>query len=416
MSNKLTIGLFGFGVVGQGLHDIIRTKDLNLEIKKIAIKHPEKQRTLQADLFTTDASEILDDPEINTVIELINDADAAYEIVSTALRNGKNVVSANKKMIASHLGELVELQARHGVSLLYEGAVCGSIPIIRNLEEYYDNELLYSVRGIFNGSSNYILSKIFNENLDYRVALKQAQDLGFAETDPIMDVGGFDPKFKLVIASAHAYGILTDPADVLNIGIQNLSAHDIQYAREKNYKIKLVPTALEFGERKVVMYVIPKLIRPDDFLFNVENEYNGVIVQAAFADQQFFFGKGAGGHPTGSAVLSDIAALRYDYKYEYKKYHSNKGFAQSNEYSLNVYLRYRDESVITNLNITDISERFYAPDFSYLIGKVSLQSLLDNQELLNDRSVFIAEIGNYNTGSHAGKIVDEEVAVEADEF
>src|SRR5690606_12269378 len=125
-------------------------------------------------------------------VELINDADAAYEIVSRALKSGKNVVSANKKMIAQHLEELIALQKEYGTSLLYEGAVCGSIPIIRNLEEYYDNELLHSISGIFNGSSNYILSKGFIEHMDYDTALKQAQDLGFAETDPIMDVGGYD--------------------------------------------------------------------------------------------------------------------------------------------------------------------------------------------------------------------------------
>src|SRR5690606_37822888 len=132
-------------------------------------------------------SALLDDPEITTVLELIDDADAAFEIVSEALRKGKDVVSANKKMIANHLEELVQLQQETGASFLYEGAVCGSIPIIRNLEEYYDNELLYAVSGIFNGSSNYILSKVFNEGMDYSVALKQAQDLGFAETDPTMD-------------------------------------------------------------------------------------------------------------------------------------------------------------------------------------------------------------------------------------
>lgn len=392
MSNKLIIGLFGFGVVGQGLNDIIRTKDLNLEIKKIAIKHPEKKRSLPEELFTTDADVILNDPEINTVVELINDTEAAFRIVSTALRNGKNVVSASKKMIALHLEELLHLQEQYGTSLLYEGAVCGSIPIIRNLEEYYDNELLYSVRGIFNGSSNYILSKIFNSNLDYDTALKQAQDLGFAETDPISDVGGFDPKYKLVIAASHAYGIITNPDDVLNVGIQNLSAKDIQYAREKNYKIKLVPTALEFGERQVVLYVIPKLVKADDFLYNVENEYNGVIVQAAFADQQFFFGKGAGGHPTGSAVLSDIAALRYGYKYEYKKYRNNRGFALSNDYVLNVYLRYEDDSLIEKLKFSEITERFYAPDFKYVIGKVELNNLIDNKSLLDHDGVFIAEL------------------------
>lgn len=392
MSNKLTIGLFGFGVVGQGLNDIIRTKDLNLEIKKIAIKHPEKKRTLPPELFTTDAEKILNDPEINTVVELINDTEAAFEIVSTALKNGKNVVSASKKMIALHLGELLRLQEQYGTSLLYEGAVCGSIPIIRNLEEYYDNELLYSVRGIFNGSSNYILSKIFNEHLDYGQALRQAQELGFAETDPISDVGGFDPKYKLVIAASHAYGIITNPDDVLNIGIQRLSARDIQYAREKNYKIKLVPTALELGERQVVLYVIPKFITPADFLYNVENEYNGVIVQAAFADQQFFFGKGAGGHPTGSAVLSDIAALRYGYRYEYKKYRSNSGFVLSNDYTLKVYLRYEDESCIDQLQFQTITERFYAPDFKYIIGTIELGNLFANQELLNNDGIFIAEL------------------------
>ncbi|NQV75388.1 MAG: homoserine dehydrogenase, partial [Bacteroidetes bacterium] len=204
MSKRLTIGLFGFGVVGQGLHDIISTKELNIEIRKIAIKNPDKVRSLPETLFTTNANIILNDPEINTIIELINDADAAYEIVTRALKSGKNVVSANKKMIAEHLDELVKLQQKYGTSLLYEGSVCGSIPIIRNLEEYYDNELLHSISGIFNGSSNFILSKIANEGLEYSEALKQAQDLGFAEKNPILDVGGYDPKYKLIIAAAHA--------------------------------------------------------------------------------------------------------------------------------------------------------------------------------------------------------------------
>src|SRR5690606_29214403 len=144
----------------------------------------------------------------------------------------KNVVSANKKMIAGHLEELIELQHQHHTSLLYEGAVCGSIPIIRNLEEYYDNELLHSVTGIFNGSSNYILSKLFNEQLAYDTALKQAQHLGFAETDPTLDVGGFDAKFKLAIVASHAYGLYVKPDDILNIGIAQLSDYDVRFARE----------------------------------------------------------------------------------------------------------------------------------------------------------------------------------------
>jgi homoserine dehydrogenase len=390
MSKKLNIGLFGFGVVGQGLYDIIKTKNLNLEIVKIAIKDANKQRSLPSHLFTTERDELLNNPEINTIVELINDTDAAFEIVSRALSSGKNVVSASKKMIALYLSELIELQHKYGTSLLYEGAVCGSIPIIRNLEEYYDNELLHSISGIFNGSSNYILSKGFNENMDYDTALKQAQELGFAETDPTSDVGGFDAKYKLVIAAAHAYGVIVQPDEVFNLGIQNLSAFDLQYAREKNLKIKLVPVAKELDDRHVALFVLPKFVNEKEFLYNVEYEYNGVIVQAAFADQQFFFGKGAGGHPTGSAVLSDIAALRYDYQYEYKKAKERTNLNFTNDIELNIYLRYEYESLVDALNFTHIHERYYSGSYKFVIGKINLQNLIDNQHVIENNKAFIA--------------------------
>ena len=400
MSKKLKIGLFGFGVVGQGLYDIIKGQELNLELTKIAIKDPSKQRILDANLFTTDHDVILNDPEINTVVELINDADAAYQIVKKALINGKNVVSANKKMIAENLPELVSLQTQYGTSLLYEGAVCGSIPIIRNLEEYYDNELLHGISGIFNGSSNYILTKMYQEGLSYHLALQQAQDLGFAETDPLMDVGGYDAKYKLTIATAHAYGLFLNPEKILQTGIQNIHANDIKYAKEKGLKIKLVPTARKISSRQVVTFVLPKFVRPDDFIYNVEDEYNGVTVQAAFADKQFFFGKGAGGHPTGAAVLSDIAALRYDYKYEYKKSQHTDALIHTDRVTLEVYLRYTHEYTLDKLKIDQISERFSRDDYKYVIGNVRLTDLLENKELLSNKDVFIA---------HTGRLIYSEV-------
>lgn len=408
MSKKLKIGLFGFGVVGQGLHDIIRGQNLNIEIVKIAIKNPEKKRSLNANLFTTSHDEILNNPEINTIVELIDDAEAAYEIAKKALSTGKNVVSANKKMIATHLQELVNLKAKYGTSLLYEGAVCGSIPIIRNLEEYYDNELLHGISGIFNGSSNYILSKIFNEGLAYQTALKQAQDLGFAETDPILDVGGYDAKYKLTIATAHAYGLFIHPDQILNIGIQNISDADIQYAKEKNFKIKLVPTSRKISTKQIISYVLPKFVKPDDFLYNVENEYNGVTVQAAFADKQFFFGKGAGGHPTGAAVLSDIAALRYDYRYEYKKHHQQNGLITTDKVSLEVYIRYAHEYTIEKLKVENISERFSRNDYKYIIGSVSLKSLIAHKDLLLNKDVFIAQTGKLTYSQQDLKAIAEE--------
>ena len=393
MSKRLTIGLFGFGVVGQGLHDIISTKDLNIEIRKIAIKNPQKVRSLPEKLFTTNANVILNDPEINTIIELINDADAAYEIVTRALKSGKNVVSANKKMIAEHLDELVELQQKYGTSLLYEGSVCGSIPIIRNLEEYYDNELLHSISGIFNGSSNFILSKIANEGLEYAEALKQAQDLGFAEKDPILDVGGYDPKYKLIIAAAHAYGLFVSPTDVLNIGIQNFSNADLKFAQEHQLKIKLVPTAKKLDDKELAMYVIPKLVPKTDFLYNVENEYNAVSVKAAFADQQLFYGKGAGGHPTGSAVLSDVAALRYDYRYEYKKFNHDSKLKLQNDHVIPVYIRYNNEDLINTIRFEFIAEQHKSLDLNYVLGAIKISELiLKKQDILND-GAFLAQAG-----------------------
>lgn len=384
--------MFGFGVVGQGLYDIIKTKSLHLEIKKFVIKNASKQRSLAPELFTTDANVVLDDPEINTVVELIDDADAAFEITSKALRSGKNVVSANKKMVATHLEELVAIQQEYGTSLLYEGAVCGSIPIIRNLEEYYDNELLHSISGIFNGSSNYILSKIFNENQSYDAALKKAQELGFAETDPTLDVGGYDPKFKLAIVASHAYGLFINPDDILNLGIDKLNNADIRYAREKNVRIKLVPFAKEIDNGSVVLYVLPRFVNKDSMLYNVENENNGVLVKAAFADEQFFFGKGAGGHPTGSAVLSDITALRYDYRYEYKKHLADVQPTYSTDYDLKVYFRYQDDAVLDALTFNSISERFYGEDSKYVIGTIKLKEIIAKRDLIHQDGNFLAEI------------------------
>lgn len=392
MSKKLTIGLFGFGVVGQGLYDIIKTKDLNLEIKKFVIKNADKERSLPAELFTTDAHAVLDDPEINTVVELIDDADAAFEITAKALRAGKDVVSANKKMIASHLEELSNIVHETGRSLLYEGAVCGSIPIIRNLEEYYDNELLHSVSGIFNGSSNYILSKIFHEKQTYDSALKEAQDLGFAETDPTLDVGGYDPKYKLAIVAAHAYGIYVNPDEILNLGIDKLDEADVTYANEKNVRIKLVPLAKEIDDKKVVLYVIPKFVKKDNLLYNIEYENNGVLVKAAFADEQFFFGKGAGGHPTGSAVLSDITALRYGYRYEYKKHLDSQSIAYTTDYKLKVYLRYSDDSILEQLRFDHISERFYGESSRYVIGTINLKEIIAKRSLIHQDGNFLAEV------------------------
>ena len=240
MSKELKIGLFGFGCVGQGLYHVLNNSTgFKADIKKIVVKNKFKEREVEPELISYDKWDILADPEIDIVVELIDDADDAFEIVSEALKRKKHVVTANKKMLALHLEELYHLQKENDVSLLYEGSACGSIPIIRTLEEYFDNEELEKVSGIFNGTTNYILTKIVNEKLSYSGALKQAQEQGFAETDPKNDVEGFDAKFKAVILALHAFGLIIKADEVFNIGITTLHDHDINYASEKGYKIKL---------------------------------------------------------------------------------------------------------------------------------------------------------------------------------
>src|SRR5918993_4275996 len=316
----LTLGLFGFGCVGQGLYHVLnKTQGIKAEIKKICVKNRNKTRSLPEGIFTFEKDDVLNDPGIDVVVELIDDADAAFEIVKAALKKGKAVDTANKKMLAEHLEEIYRLQQQYDKPVLYEGSVCGSIPILRNLEEYYDNDLLTGIEGIFNGSTNYILTKVFEERSSYADALRQAQELGFGESDPSLDVKGFDPKFKLVIAIAHTFGVFVQPEQVINIGIDKISDLDLKFARENNYTIKLIARAFK-DNGKVYGFVAPQFIENTNPLASVRNEFNAVQVKGAFAETQLFIGKGAGSYPTGSAVLSDISALAYDYAYEYKKH------------------------------------------------------------------------------------------------
>lgn len=375
MRKNLTLGVFGFGCVGQGLYHVLEeSQGIKAEIKKVCVKNPDKKRPPFNVVFTFDKNDILTDPDINVVVELIDDADAAYEIVKTALQNGKHVVTANKKMIAEHLEEIYDLQHKHQRSVLYEGSVCGSIPILRNLEEYYDNDLIKSIEGIFNGSTNYILTKVFDENKNYDEALKQAQELGFAESDPRLDVQGFDAKYKLVIAIAHTYGIFVKPEDVINIGIDRISELDLKFARNNNYHIKLIARAFK-ANGKIYGFVIPQFIDNTNSFASIRNEYNAVSVEGAFAEKQLFVGKGAGSYPTGSAVLSDISALTYDYMYEYKRHHREHDIQFSNDLAVEAYVSFTKG---VNISINDFEEfksGYASNGREYMVGKVKLEKL-----------------------------------------
>ncbi len=404
MKKQLTIGLFGFGCVGTGLYEVLnKTTLLQASIKHIVIKDLSKKRIIDPGYFSTDADRILKDNEINVVVELINDYEAAYEIVTRALRAGKHVVSANKKLIAYYLDELVSLAKENNVSFLYEASVGGSIPIIRNLEEYYNNDSLSNINGIVNGTTNYILTKT-GEGESFDEALKNAQDLGFAELDPTSDVDGFDAKYKLVLLLKHAFGFTAKQDEVWNYGIRQLKDWDAVYAREKGLKIKL----LAFGTRinnQVIGFVAPHLIPNNHFAFNVENEFNAVVVEALFSDKQLFLGKGAGSHPTASAVLSDISALQFDYAYEYKKSKTEEILTFENDFSLKVYLSATTQEKLDQVEFKETLETYSGQSHSYKIGIVAYSEIqkldwnnasdyflavIPDSVTLNDESRFLA--------------------------
>lgn len=382
IEQKITIGLFGFGCVGQGLYDVLNhSQVLQATIAKICVKDRSKPRRLPMDIFTFESEDILDRDNLDVLVELIDNADEAFRIVSKALHNGVNVVTANKKMLAEHFEELYNLSLQSGAALLYEGSVGGSIPIIRNLEEYYDNELLDSVSGIVNGSSNYLLTRMERDNLGYIEALRLAQDMGFAESDPWLDVGGYDSKYKLLLLTVHAFGIVLQPDQILNLGIQNASFDDIRYARQRDSRIKLVARAHKQGD-KVRAYVLPHLVEHGRTLYNVMDEYNAIEVEGAYSDRQTLIGKGAGSYPTGSAVLSDISALTYGYRYEHKKLRKAlKNGTHSPEtqldtdFELKVYVRYNDRADLDRIELIAIEEEYRSPNFNYVAGTVRFQTL-----------------------------------------
>ena len=373
---QLTIGLFGFGVVGEGLYKVLQqTPSLKASIKKVCIKHPDKKRDAPASLFTADREVILNDPEINVIVEVINESGPAFEIVSRALRSGKSVVSASKKMLAEHLPELLQLQKETSASLLYEAAACASIPVIRNLEEYYDNDLLHSIKAIVNGSTNFILTKMFEEKLEFQEALLLAQQLGFAESDPSLDVEGYDAVNKWAFLLTHAYGIVEPTTNIVFSGIDHIQAGDAEVAREKHYDIKLVAQAKKLANGKVAAFVLPQFIKQDDHLAFVKNEFNGVVIESGFADKQFFYGKGAGSFPTASAVLSDLSALRYEYKYEYKKLYHHTPHELTDEFYVRTYVSFDDLKNIPKEKFQSIEEWHADNERKYLVGIIHFKDI-----------------------------------------
>ena len=312
---NLTIGLLGCGTVGGALVDLLDARratitartGVELRIGAIAVRDTAKHQDRLADpsLLTTDSAAVVADPEVDIVIELIGGTDPALTLVRTALENGKPVITGNKELLAAHGPELYAVAAEHGVDLLFEAAVAGGIPLIRPLRESLVGEDISRVMGIINGTTNYILTKMSQEGADYADALADAQALGYAEADPTADVEGYDAGAKAAIIASIVFGVDVRSSDVQHEGISSITAADIDTAKRLGYVIKAL-AVIERADGEVAVRVHPAMVPTGHPLANVNDSFNAVFVEGATVGDLMFYGRGAGGGPTASAVLGDL--------------------------------------------------------------------------------------------------------------
>jgi homoserine dehydrogenase len=305
---RIKIGLFGFGTVGKGFYELLKHHDLPVDIHKVCVRQITAERQQLPIEFTTSPEVILEDENIAIVVEVISDSLAAREIVYRALKNGKAVISANKKMIGDNLGEVVSWLRDFRSEFLYEASSGGAIPVITTIDSYFRDHEIQSIRGILNGSSNYILTQMHLNGLSFEQALDQAQSEGFAEEDPSLDVDGLDALNKLKIIGYHAFNAIASDEDIKVESIRSVNASDISQAISSGKKIK--PLAEIYKKNgKLSFTVKPVVINSGDEFYNVEYEYNGVSIATMRSGNHLLVGKGAGAHPTGSAVIKDLKTI-----------------------------------------------------------------------------------------------------------
>jgi len=314
----LKVGMLGAGVVGSQIarlliankSDLASRAGANLELVSIAVKDSKLKRDgISAALLTNDAKSIVNDPQIDLVIEVIGGIDPAKDLILTALKNGKSVVTANKALLAKHGAELYAAADKANVDLYYEAAVAGAIPILRPLRESLVGDHVIRVMGIVNGTTNYILTKMDENGAAFTDALKEAQALGFAESDPTADIEGFDAAAKAAILAGLAFHSRVTDSDVYREGISKTTAADVKVAKAMEMVIKLLAIAELTPEGAVSVRVHPALISRTHPLASVRDSFNAVFVEAESAGQMMFYGKGAGGAPTASAILGDLVAV-----------------------------------------------------------------------------------------------------------
>ena len=305
----MKIGLLGHGTVGSGVRKIVdekNTKEISqLEISKILVRY---EKDITDKRMTVDIYDIVDDTEIDVVVECIGGDEPAFSYVKAALFNGKHVVTSNKKMLVNHLEELLELARTRGVSLKYEAACGGGIPWMSNLDRTKRIDDIESFRGIFNGTTNYILSKMSDEGSEFVVALKEAQDCGYAEFEPSDDIDGMDTAYKVVLSSCKGFGVLANIQDLDIYGIRYISTKDIVYACKHGYVCKLIGSGVK-SESSVSGTVIPTFIPKQNIFATIPANFNAIESDSKTLGKMTYVGQGAGSFPTAHAVVQDLIDL-----------------------------------------------------------------------------------------------------------
>ena len=314
----INVGLIGFGTIGAGVAKILSDNQeiiqkrlgATVRLAKVADLDIKTDRGVQVEdgVLTTSVDDILDNPEIDIVIELIGGYDPAKAFILKALNNGKHVVTANKALLAKHGDELFGMVDEKGLSIGFEASIGGAIPIVRSIREAFVANRIHSIEGIVNGTANYILSKMSDENCAFDVALKEAQEKGFAEADPTFDIEGIDSAHKISVLARLAYGTSVKFEDVSVLGISNITAEDIECAREFGYRIKLLAISKCDGEA-IDIRVHPAMIPSDHPMANVNGVLNAIRICDDMMDENILVGHGAGALPTGSAVVGDVIEI-----------------------------------------------------------------------------------------------------------
>jgi homoserine dehydrogenase len=318
-TNKtLNIGMLGCGVVGSSVArllqedsgDFAARSGANLKLVKVAVKNLSTKRDFVSSIILTDDSaSVVSDPSIDIVIEVMGGIEPARELILSAIKNGKSIITANKALLALHGAELFEAADKNKVDLYYEAAVGGAIPILRPMRESIVGDHVHRVMGIVNGTTNYILTKMDEEGSAFADVLKEAQSLGFAEADPTADIEGHDAAAKAAILAGLAFHSRVTSNDVYCEGISKISARDVEVARDMDHVIKLLAIAELTSNNQVSVRVHPTLISRQHPLASVRNAFNAVFVEAESAGELMFYGRGAGGAPTASAILGDLIAI-----------------------------------------------------------------------------------------------------------